>query len=112
LAEHVADTSALSYLFRADALDLLRLLFGTILVPTDVEAELRVGREQGCSLPDPLAMKLMVFVVAVIVAANGCSTKCVMPPCPPGGFDFNSCRCLPLDAGADSQSMTDASEHG
>lgn len=59
MAEHIADTSALSYLFRADALDLLRLLFGTILVPTDVEAELRVGSEQGYSLPDPLAYSWM-----------------------------------------------------
>jgi hypothetical protein len=33
---------------------------------------------------------------------GGCHKDCVMPPCPAGGFDFNTCRCTGLDGGLDA----------
>jgi len=49
----VADTSPLQYLFQLGHLDLLRQLYGAVLVPGAVAAELAVGREQGVRLPSP-----------------------------------------------------------
>lgn len=49
----IADTSPLQYLFQLGLLDVLRELYGTILVPDAVRDELLVGRSRGLSVPDP-----------------------------------------------------------
>jgi predicted nucleic acid-binding protein len=41
--EVISDTSALQYLHQADSLDLLRRLYGTILVPEGVAEEIAAG---------------------------------------------------------------------
>jgi predicted nucleic acid-binding protein len=51
--EVVSNTSPLQYLFQADLLDLLPALYGTIVVPGGVVAELAEGRVRGIALPDP-----------------------------------------------------------
>jgi uncharacterized protein len=48
----VADTSVLQYLFQADHLDLLRVLYGSVLVPEGVAEEIDEGRALGHPLPD------------------------------------------------------------
>lgn len=53
MTDVVSNTSPLSYLHKLRHLDLLRRLFGTILVPTAVVIELRVGRDAGHDLPEP-----------------------------------------------------------
>jgi hypothetical protein len=50
--EVISDTSTLQYLHQADSLDLLRRLYGTILVPEGVAEEIAEGRRLGHSLPD------------------------------------------------------------
>jgi len=49
----IADTSPLQYLFQLGLLDLLRELYGTVLVPEAVRDELLVGRSLGVAVPDP-----------------------------------------------------------
>ena len=48
----VSDTSPLFYLHRVGCLELLRRLYGNIIVPQAVIAELEEGREQGEDVPD------------------------------------------------------------
>jgi hypothetical protein len=48
----ISDTGPLSYLHRLGRLDLLPTLFGRILVPPAVVAELNVGHRLGYDLPD------------------------------------------------------------
>ncbi len=48
----ISNTSPLYYLHRLGRLDLLRKLYGRVMVPEAVIAELRVGREQGEDAPD------------------------------------------------------------
>lgn len=43
MTDVVSNTSPLSYLHKLRHLDVLRRLFGTILVPTAVAIELRIG---------------------------------------------------------------------
>jgi hypothetical protein len=50
--EVVSDTSALQYLYQAECLDLLRKLYGEILIPEGVAEEIAEGRLLGYSLPD------------------------------------------------------------
>lgn len=52
MASVIADTSPLQYLFQVDLLDLLRELFGAVLVPEAVRDELQVGRSLGFNVPD------------------------------------------------------------
>jgi uncharacterized protein len=49
----VSNTSPLSYLHKLRRLEVLRDLFGTVIVPAAVVAELSGGRERGHDLPDP-----------------------------------------------------------
>jgi hypothetical protein len=49
----IADTSPLQYLFQLGRLDVLRALYGNVLVPEAVRAELLVGRSLGLAVPDP-----------------------------------------------------------
>lgn len=49
----IADTSPLQYLFQLGLLDLLRELYGAVMVPEDVRDELLVGRSLGVDVPDP-----------------------------------------------------------
>ncbi len=53
MADVVSNTSPLSYLHKLGCLEILRDLFGTVIVPTAVVVELRDGRERGHDLPDP-----------------------------------------------------------
>jgi predicted nucleic acid-binding protein len=52
----ISDTGPLSYLHKLGRLDLLRDLFGRILVPPAVVAELAVGHRRGKDLPDVAAL--------------------------------------------------------
>lgn len=52
MPEIISDTSALQYLHQADHLNLLRLLYGRIVVPEAVAAEITEGRALGYSLPE------------------------------------------------------------
>jgi uncharacterized protein len=51
--EVISNTSPLQYLFQAELLELLPTLYGAIVVPEGVVAELAEGRARGISLPDP-----------------------------------------------------------
>jgi len=53
VADVVSNTSPLSFLHKLRCLELLRDLFGSVLVPAAVVEELRIGREHGHDLPDP-----------------------------------------------------------
>lgn len=52
MPEIISDTSALQYLHQVDRLDLLRLLYGRVVVPEGVAEEIAEGRALGYSLPD------------------------------------------------------------
>jgi hypothetical protein len=56
LADHIVNTSPLSYLYRAGVLHLLPTIFGRVVVPGQVVTELRVGREHGYDLPEPMVL--------------------------------------------------------
>jgi uncharacterized protein len=48
----IVDTSPLQYLHQVDCLGLLKKLYGTVVVPFAVCAELQVGQSQGVNVPD------------------------------------------------------------
>ena len=48
----IADTSPLLYLHKAQHLDLLRRLYGTVAVPTAVSTEIEEGRRRGFDVPN------------------------------------------------------------
>jgi predicted nucleic acid-binding protein len=52
MPEVIADTSPIQYLYQIALLDVLNVLYGRIIIPEAVAAELNVGREGGISLPD------------------------------------------------------------
>ncbi len=52
----ISDTGPLSYLHKLGRLDLLRELYGRILLPPAVVAELGVGHRLGKDLPDVAAL--------------------------------------------------------
>ena len=52
MPEVISDTSPLQYLYQVGRLDLLRVLYETILVPEGVAEELLEGRSLGHPLPD------------------------------------------------------------
>lgn len=52
MPEVISDTSALQYLHQTNHLQLLRDLYGTVVVPEGVAEELAEGRALGHSLPD------------------------------------------------------------
>jgi uncharacterized protein len=54
LADHIVDTSPLCYLHRAGVLHVLPAIFGRVIVPGQVVAELSAGRADGHDLPDPI----------------------------------------------------------
>ena len=51
MPEVICDVSPIQYLHQAGLLDLLRLRYGTITIPTAVAAELREGTLRGVDLP-------------------------------------------------------------
>jgi hypothetical protein len=59
MLEAISDTSPLQYLYQAESLDLLRVLYERVLVPEAVLAELAEGRALGVALPDPLTISWM-----------------------------------------------------
>lgn len=56
MAEYVANTSPLQYLHLIGAIDLLPQLYGRVVIPGAVEAELAAGRALGHDLPDPTTL--------------------------------------------------------
>jgi predicted nucleic acid-binding protein len=52
VADTVSNTSPLIYLHRLRRLELLPLSFGKVIVPTQVDQELALGRERGRDVPD------------------------------------------------------------
>ena len=56
MADHIANTSPLCYLHRAGILRVLPAIFGRVIVPGQVVAELGAGRARGYDLPDPLVL--------------------------------------------------------
>jgi predicted nucleic acid-binding protein len=56
LADVIVNTSPLQYLHQVGQLDLFPKLFGRIMVPESVVAELAAGRRLGVSLPEPEAL--------------------------------------------------------
>jgi uncharacterized protein len=52
MPEVISDTSPLQYLFQANLLDLLQILYSQITIPEAVVNEISVGRALGISLPD------------------------------------------------------------
>lgn len=61
MPEVVVDTSALQYLCQVGLLDLLPRLYGQIMVPGAVAAELEAGRTQGTMLPDMAALAWVII---------------------------------------------------
>jgi predicted nucleic acid-binding protein len=57
LADVIVNASPLQYLHQAGQLDLFPKLFGRIVVPEAVVAELAAGRRRGVSLPTPEALE-------------------------------------------------------
>jgi predicted nucleic acid-binding protein len=57
LANVIVNTSPLQYLHQIGQLHLFPKLFGHIIIPEAVEAELTAGRRRGISLPDPSALE-------------------------------------------------------
>jgi predicted nucleic acid-binding protein len=55
----IVDTSVVQYLHQAGLLDLLRALYGTVIVPAAVAVELAHGRDLGFDLPDVTALDWM-----------------------------------------------------
>lgn len=53
MPEVVADTSPLQYLHQIGHLDVLKRLYGEVLVPRDVANEIEEGRRRGVVLPEP-----------------------------------------------------------
>jgi uncharacterized protein len=62
LAEVIVNASPLQYLHQAGQLDLLPRLFGRIIVPEAVAAELAAGRRLGVSLPEPEVLEWVDLV--------------------------------------------------
>lgn len=56
MADVIVNTSPLQYLHQVGRLDLFQKLFGRIIVPEAVVAELAAGRQRGVSLPTPEAL--------------------------------------------------------
>ena len=54
MADHIVDTSPLCYLHLAGILQVLPAIFGRVIVPGQVVAELSAGRAEGHDLPDPI----------------------------------------------------------
>ena len=52
MADTVSNTSPLIYLHRLRRLDLLPLSFGKVIIPSQVDQELALGRERGRDVPD------------------------------------------------------------
>ncbi|HXR07519.1 MAG TPA: DUF3368 domain-containing protein [Candidatus Acidoferrum sp.] len=55
MADVIVNTSPLQYLHQVGQFDLFRKLFGRIIVPDAVAAEIAAGRQLGLSLPEPKA---------------------------------------------------------
>ena len=45
---------------------------------------------------------LCLSLLTLFALVGGCHKDCVMPPCPVGGFDFNTCNCTGLDGDIDA----------
>ena len=56
MADHIVNTSPLCYLRRAGILHVLPAIFGRVIVPGQVVAELSAGRARGYDLPEPLVL--------------------------------------------------------
>jgi uncharacterized protein len=61
MREVISNTSPLQYLYQAELLDLLPRLYGQIIVPESVVAELAEGHARGIALPDPVDLPWVVI---------------------------------------------------
>src|SRR5438046_10754164 len=52
MREVICDTSPLQYLYQIDQLELLPRLYGRVIVPREVAAELAAGRASSIALPN------------------------------------------------------------
>jgi predicted nucleic acid-binding protein len=57
MREVIADTSVVQYLHQLGLLDLLRSLYGSVVIPEAVATELRTGKARGVDLPDVPALQ-------------------------------------------------------
>ena len=57
MREVIADTSVVQYLHQLGLLDLLRSLYGNVVIPEAVASELRTGKALGIELPDAPALE-------------------------------------------------------
>jgi predicted nucleic acid-binding protein len=82
--EVICDVSPIQYLHQAGLLDILRLRYGVITIPTAVAAELREGLRRGVDLPDLAPLKWMRIrqperrLLAAIVADLGAGEREVL----------------------------------
>jgi uncharacterized protein len=65
MAERISNTSPLLYLHQAGALDILPRLYGEIVIPAQVQAELREGCRLGFNVPDTDTMP-WIHVQAIV----------------------------------------------
>jgi len=52
----ISNTSPLQYLYQLGLLDVLKKLYGQVIIPYAVSKELSNGRKQGIELPDPVLL--------------------------------------------------------
>jgi predicted nucleic acid-binding protein len=57
MLEVISNTSPLQYLYQCDKLDLLRAMYGAVVVPASVVDEVEEGRKRGIPLPDLRTLK-------------------------------------------------------
>ncbi len=62
----VADTSPLQHLYQLGHLDLLRELYGAVLISGAVAAELAAGLEPGVRLPSPVELPWLLVVQVTV----------------------------------------------
>lgn len=59
MPEVISDTSPLQYLHQVNLLYVLPTFYGTVVIPTAVDAELAAGRTRGIALPEPATLPWM-----------------------------------------------------
>lgn len=70
MADAITNTSPLLYLHRIDAVEWLKLLFGSVWVPAAVASELMEGSRKGHDVPDPENLPWLDVVEPKIVPSE------------------------------------------
>jgi hypothetical protein len=68
----IADTSPLLYLHHARKVPILRALYGSVVVPAAVRAELAIGKERGHDTPDVSSIE---WIQPVDIPESGCGRR-------------------------------------